>query len=263
MTQGWGYSLAGRCQVSRGPLGHEGLGRGSVAGLLPGASRAQAVRLETAVRSLRLGAAPQRKGASFLWEPQAPPAWRPHHFPWAPQGSICTSECASGGRDVGLVPLKWATHGDLAFGPQNQKARRHGAASGKEPGVWAGGLCCGGSSPAGTRPHPKWPVSPGAHSALSRPETSGFLWQRGLGCLTCPRPSAEGIWLFHLRDVLRAGGRATSSPSRPHEQARFLPAQCGSPSPFTLAVGPHTSSSTSLCLSFLIGETGTLLVSTF
>lgn len=76
-------------------------------------------------------------------------------------------------------------------------------------------------------------------------------------------PSAEGIWLFHLRDILRAGGRATSSPSRPHEQARFLPAQCGSPSPFTLAVGPHTSSSTSLCLSFLIGETGTLLVSTF
>lgn len=107
------------------------------------------------------------------------------------------------------------------------------------------------------------PVFPGAHSALSKPETSGFLRERGLGCLTCPRPSAEGIRLFHLRDVLRAGGRATSSPSRPHEQARFLPAQCGSLSPLTLAVGPHTSSSTSLCLSFLIGETGTLLVSTF
>lgn len=86
MTRGWGYSLEGRRQVSLGPLGHEGLGRrgASIAGLLPGTSRAQALSLETVVRRLRLGAAPQRKGASFLWEPQAPPSTEASPLPLGP-----------------------------------------------------------------------------------------------------------------------------------------------------------------------------------
>lgn len=94
MTRGWGYSLEGRRQVSPGPPGHEGLRRrgASIAGLLPGTSRAQALSLETVVRRLRLGVAPQRKGASFLWEPQAPPSTEASPLPPGPTRGLSVSQ---------------------------------------------------------------------------------------------------------------------------------------------------------------------------
>lgn len=45
------------------------------------------------------------------------PSTEPPPLPHGSLGSISASEFASGGRDVGMsIALKWATHGDLAFG---------------------------------------------------------------------------------------------------------------------------------------------------